>query len=57
MIFRQQTTNRIRTVGLQTDFREESTQTDPFSPIYTISGDKHPEVFTLTDFTYGDWIS
>jgi hypothetical protein len=43
----------IRHIGLQTDYREESTQTDPFSPVYTISGGEHPEVFALSDFTYG----
>lgn len=40
-------------IGLQTIYREESTQTDPFSPTYTISNGEHPEVFALTDFTYG----
>ncbi|CAF2187466.1 unnamed protein product [Rotaria magnacalcarata] len=43
----------IRHIGSQTDYREESTQTDPFSPIYTISGGEHPEVFALADFIYG----
>jgi hypothetical protein len=43
-----------RHIGLQTDYREESTQTDPFSPVYTISGGEHPEVFALSDFTYGN---
>ena len=42
-----------RHIGLQTDYREESTQTDPYSPTYTISGGGHPEVFALSDFTYG----
>ncbi|CAF3349506.1 unnamed protein product [Rotaria sp. Silwood2] len=46
-------TNYLRHIGLQTDYREESTQTDPFSPTYTISGGEHPEVFALSDFTYG----
>ncbi len=43
-----------RHIGSQTDYREESTQTDPFSPVYTISGGEHPEVFALSDFTYGN---
>ncbi|CAF0718743.1 unnamed protein product [Adineta steineri] len=43
----------IRHIGTQTDYREESTQTNPFSPPYTISGNQHPEVFALSDFTYG----
>ena len=43
-----------RHIGSQTDYREGSTQTDPFSPAYTISGGEHPEVFALSDFTYGE---
>jgi hypothetical protein len=45
--------NYLRHIGSQTIYREESTQTDPFSPVYTISGGEHPEVFALSDFTYG----
>ena len=43
----------INHAASQTDYREESSQTDPFSPVYTISGGEHPEVFALSDFTYG----
>ncbi|CAF3135827.1 unnamed protein product [Rotaria socialis] len=49
----QESISYIRHIGSQTDYREESTQTDPFSPIYTISGGEHPEVFALADFIYG----
>jgi len=45
-----------RHIGSQTDYREESTQTNPFSPAYTISSGEHPEVFALSDFTYGNII-
>jgi hypothetical protein len=52
------TISSIRHIGSQTHYREESTQTDPFSPAYTISGGEHPEVFALSDFTYGNyWFS
>ncbi|CAF1092902.1 unnamed protein product [Rotaria sordida] len=53
LMINKKTINYIRHIGSQTDYREESTQTDPFSPTYTISGGEHPEVFTLSDFTYG----
>lgn len=49
-------TSYNRHIGSQTDYREESTQTDPFSPIYTISNGEHPEVFALSDFTYGNYV-
>ena len=47
--------NKVTTshIESQTDYREESSQTDPYSPAYTISGGEHPEVFALSDFTYG----
>ncbi|UJR38338.1 hypothetical protein I4U23_031008 [Adineta vaga] len=50
---RKETIHPFRHVNLQTDYREESTQTDPFSPVYTISNGEHPEVFDLADFIYG----
>ncbi|CAF4981793.1 unnamed protein product, partial [Rotaria sp. Silwood1] len=53
LITNKKTTNYMHYIGSQTDYREESTQTDPFSPTYTISGGEHPEVFALSDFTYG----
>ncbi|CAF1341886.1 unnamed protein product [Adineta ricciae] len=43
----------FRHVCLQTDYREESSQTDPYSPAYTVSHGEHPEVFDLSDFIYG----
>ena len=52
----QETISYIRHIGSQTDYREESTQTNPFSPIYTISSGEHPEVFALADFIYGSRI-
>ena len=47
------TKETIRHVGLQTDYRDESTQTIPFSPGYLISDVGQPEVFALSEFTYG----
>ena len=47
-------TDSKRNIGFQTDYRDEASQTDPFSPTYTISGGKRPEVFILSDFTYGN---
>ena len=41
-----------RHIGLQTIYRDESSQTDPYSPAYTVSNGERPEVFTLSDFTY-----
>lgn len=42
------------TVGVQTDYRESETQTDPYSPEYVIeSGSTPSELFTLAALTWG----
>ncbi|CAF0814501.1 unnamed protein product [Didymodactylos carnosus] len=44
----------IRHIGTQTDYRDESSQTDPYSPAYTITDEgKHPEIFSLADLSHG----
>ncbi|KAF5890355.1 protein MAATS1, partial [Clarias magur] len=46
---------RRRTIGLQTDYRDSETQTDPYSPQYILRpGAAIPEVLTLALFSWGD---
>ncbi|XP_053352971.1 cilia- and flagella-associated protein 91 [Clarias gariepinus] len=43
-----------RTVGVQTDYRDSETQTDPYSPEYTLCpGVAIPEILTLASFSWG----
>ncbi|KAG7330867.1 hypothetical protein KOW79_004836 [Hemibagrus wyckioides] len=43
-----------RTVGVQTDYRESETQTDPYSPEYILQpGAAIPEILTLATFSWG----
>uniref|UniRef100_A0A672TFX9 Cilia- and flagella-associated protein 91 n=1 Tax=Sinocyclocheilus grahami TaxID=75366 RepID=A0A672TFX9_SINGR len=43
-----------RSVGVQTDYRESETQTDPFTPEYAVRpGTAPPELLTLATLTWG----
>lgn len=43
-----------RTVGVQTDYRESETQTDPYSPEYTLCpGAAIPEILIMAKLTWG----
>ncbi|KAK2905285.1 hypothetical protein QQF64_033558 [Cirrhinus molitorella] len=43
-----------RSVGVQTDYRESETQTDPFTPDYVVRpGTAPPELLTLATLTWG----
>lgn len=42
-----------RTVHVQTDYRENDTQTDPWTPEYIVRPGSAPEVLTLATLTYG----
>ncbi|RKO98913.1 hypothetical protein CXG81DRAFT_5276, partial [Caulochytrium protostelioides] len=42
-----------RTVGVQTQYRESSAQTTPYSPNYVIQGTAPPELLTLANLTWG----
>uniref|UniRef100_A0A8C1B0L6 Cilia- and flagella-associated protein 91 n=1 Tax=Cyprinus carpio carpio TaxID=630221 RepID=A0A8C1B0L6_CYPCA len=43
-----------RSVGVQTDYRESETQTDPFTPDYAVCpGTAPPELLTLATLTWG----
>jgi len=45
---------KLRTVGIQTLYRESETQTDPYSPEYIIKpGSSPPEILALATLTYG----
>lgn len=42
------------TVGVQTDYRDSETQTDPYTPEYFLHpGAATPEILTLTTLTWG----
>ncbi|XP_042190220.1 cilia- and flagella-associated protein 91 [Callorhinchus milii] len=42
-----------RTVGVQTDYRENETQTDPYTPEYVVRPGSAPELLTLAMLTWG----
>ena len=44
-----------RTVCIQTDYRDESVQTDPYSPDYVIKPGVQPELLTLATLSYGQF--
>ena len=44
-----------RTICTQTDYRDESCQTDPYSPDYVIKPGVQPELLTLATLSYGQW--
>lgn len=44
---------RNRTVGVQTDYRESETQTDPYTPAYRVLPGSNPEILTLGTLAWG----
>lgn len=45
-----------RSVGVQTDYRESETQTDPYTPDYVLRpGTAPPELLTLATLTWGEY--
>ncbi|XP_051870425.1 cilia- and flagella-associated protein 91 [Pristis pectinata] len=42
-----------RTVGVQTDYRDSETQTDPYSPEYVVRPGSAPELLTLAALKFG----
>lgn len=43
----------VRSVGVQTDYRDSETQTDPYSPDYLVRPGSQPELLTLASLCYG----
>ncbi|XP_048459044.1 cilia- and flagella-associated protein 91 [Rhincodon typus] len=43
----------IRTVGVQTDYRDSETQTEPYSPEYVVLPGSAPELLTLAALKFG----
>ncbi|XP_053311175.1 cilia- and flagella-associated protein 91 [Spea bombifrons] len=43
----------VRTVGIQTDYRDSEAQTDPYSPEYVLRPGSVPELLTLANLTWG----
>ncbi|XP_044129331.1 cilia- and flagella-associated protein 91 isoform X3 [Bufo gargarizans] len=43
----------VRTVGVQTDFRDSEAQTDPYSPEFVVQPGSVPEVLMLANLTWG----
>jgi len=46
-------TRTYRSVLCQTDMRESETQTDPYGPEHSVTGNQHPEVLALTTLCFG----
>jgi hypothetical protein len=44
---------KTRTVFVQTDYRENDTQTDPWTPEYVLRPGSAPEILTLASLSYG----
>ncbi|KAM3935807.1 cilia- and flagella-associated protein 91 [Leptodactylus fuscus] len=47
------TTPLVRTVGIQTDYRDSEAQTDPYSPEFVVRPGSVPEVLMLANLTWG----
>lgn len=43
----------VRTVGIQTDYRDSEAQTDPYSPEFVVRPGSMPEVLMLANLTWG----
>ncbi|XP_071988430.1 cilia- and flagella-associated protein 91 [Engystomops pustulosus] len=43
----------VRTVGIQTDYRDSEAQTDPYSPEFVVRAGSVPEVLMLANLTWG----
>ncbi|XP_030059857.1 cilia- and flagella-associated protein 91 [Microcaecilia unicolor] len=46
-------TSRVRSLGIQTDYRDGEVQTDPYSPYYVLLPESIPELLTLANLTWG----
>lgn len=44
---------RVKDVGIQTDYRESEAQTDPYTPKYILRDKERPEVLDLENMKYG----
>ena len=42
----------VRNVGVQTDYRDSETQTDPYSPGYLVRPGSQPELLTLASLCH-----
>lgn len=47
-------TPKIRSVHVQTDYRDSETQTEPYSPEYVIQPGTEPELLTLATLSYSN---
>lgn len=43
----------VKSVGVQTDYRDSETQTDPYSPGYLVRPGSQPELLTLASLCHG----
>ncbi|CAH2218724.1 cilia- and flagella-associated 91 [Pelobates cultripes] len=43
----------VRTVGIQTDYRDSEAQTDPYTPEFIVRPGSVPELLTLANLTWG----
>ncbi|XP_069491954.1 cilia- and flagella-associated protein 91 [Ambystoma mexicanum] len=43
----------VRTIGMQTDYRDSEAQTDPYTPDYVVRSGSVPELLTLANLTWG----
>ncbi|CAI8024855.1 Cilia- and flagella-associated protein 91 [Geodia barretti] len=43
----------VKSVGVQTDYRDSETQTEPYSPEYLVRPGSQPELLTLASLCYG----
>ncbi|XP_040195144.1 cilia- and flagella-associated protein 91 [Rana temporaria] len=43
----------VRTVAIQTDYRDSETQTDPYSPEFVVQAGSVPEILMLANLTWG----
>lgn len=44
----------MRSVHVQTDYRDSMTQTEPYSPEFVVRPGSQPELLTLASFTFGE---
>lgn len=44
---------KMKEIGIQTDYRESEAQTDPYTPKYILREKERPEVLDLQDMKYG----
>ena len=46
----------VRSVGVQTLYRDSETQTEPYSPGYLVRPGSQPELLTLASLCYGEYL-